>query len=75
MPRRSGPRLADEVALADELVERARAHPGGERLPLGRWLEQGFGAGPAGSSGGRHGPTMVRAGRGPRQCVRGDRSR
>ena len=34
------PALADEVRLADELVEAARAHPGGERLALGRWLEQ-----------------------------------
>ena len=46
-PRRSGPRLADEVLLADELLERARSHPRGERLALGRWLEQGFGAGAA----------------------------
>ena len=37
--------LADEVALADELLERPRAHAGGERLPLGRRSEQGFGTG------------------------------
>ena len=40
--------LADEVLLADELVERPRAHPRGERLALGRWPEQGLGAGAAG---------------------------
>ena len=54
--------LADEVGLADELVEVARAHPGGQRLPLGRWLEERFGAGALGSSRGRHGAAMVRAG-------------
>ena len=37
--------LADEVGLADELVERPRAHARGERLPLGRWTEQGLGTG------------------------------
>ena len=37
--------LADEMLLAYELVEVARAHPGGERLALGRWLEQRLGPG------------------------------
>ena len=40
--------LADEVLLADELVEDSRAHPGGQRLPLGRWLEERFGSGARG---------------------------
>ena len=58
-PRRDGaaqgPAVADEVRLAHELLERARAHPGGEGLPLGRWLEQGLGLGTSGArSGGRH---------------------
>ena len=43
--------LADEVLLADELVEVARAHPRGERLPLGRRLEEGLGSGTVGSAG------------------------
>ena len=42
------PALADEVLLADELVEVARPHAGGERLALGRRLEQGFGSGARG---------------------------
>ena len=42
------PALADEVLLPDELLEVARAHPGGQRLALGRWLEEGFGRGAAG---------------------------
>ena len=37
--------LADEVLLADELVEAPRAHPGGQRLALGRGLEQRLRAG------------------------------
>ena len=36
------PALADEVLLADELVERPRPHARRERLPLGRRLEQGL---------------------------------
>ena len=36
--------LADEMRLALELLERARAHAGREGLPLGRRLEQGLGA-------------------------------
>ena len=36
--------IADEVLLADELVEGPRAHPRGERLPLGRRLEERLGA-------------------------------
>ena len=39
------PSLADEVLLADELVERPRAHPRGERLPLRRRLEERLGTG------------------------------
>ena len=53
--------LADEVGLADELVEVARAHPRGERLPLGRWPEQGFGAGAGWCAPGGHGPMVARA--------------
>ena len=37
------PALADEVLLADELVEVPRAHPRCERLALGRRLEEGLG--------------------------------
>ena len=37
------PALPDQVVLADELVERPRSHPGGERLRPGWWLEQRFG--------------------------------
>ena len=51
--------LADEVRLADELVEAARAHPGGQRLALGRWLEERLRAGADGTSGGGHVPPMV----------------
>ena len=47
--------LADKVLLAHELVEATRAHPGCQRLALGRWLEQGFGAGADGTSSRRHG--------------------
>ena len=50
------PALADEVVLADELVEVARAHPRGERLALGRWLEERLGPGSGRAPGGRHGP-------------------
>ncbi len=39
------PALTDEVLLADELIERSGAHPGRERLLLGRRLEQRLGAG------------------------------
>ena len=55
------PALADEVGLADELVEVARAHARGERLPLGRWPEQGFGAGARWCAPGGHGPMVARA--------------
>ena len=37
--------FADEVRLPDELVEVPRTHARGERLALGRWLEEGFGSG------------------------------
>ena len=46
--------LADEVLLPDELLEVPRAHPGRERLALGRWLEERLGSG-AGDSPGWHG--------------------
>ena len=39
------PLLADEVDLANELLERPWAHASGERLPLGRRLEEGLGSG------------------------------
>ena len=38
--------LADEMLLADELVERPRPHPGGQRLSLRRRLEERLRAGP-----------------------------
>ena len=53
--------LADEVRLADELVEGARAHARGERLPLGRWPEQGFGSRARRCAPGGHGPMVARA--------------
>ena len=36
--------LTDEVRLADELIEASRAHPGGQRLSLRRWMEEGLGS-------------------------------
>jgi hypothetical protein len=39
------------VLLPHELVKRARAHPGSERLPLGRRLEKGLRLGSADASG------------------------
>jgi hypothetical protein len=53
------PALTDEVVLADELVEAARSHPRGQRLALGRWLEQRLGTGAAcpGTSG-RHAASL-----------------
>jgi hypothetical protein len=42
---RQRPGLANEVPLPDELLERPRAHPRRERLPLRRRLEEGFGTG------------------------------
>jgi hypothetical protein len=39
------PALADEVLLPDELLETPWAHAGSQRLPLGRWPEQGLGSG------------------------------
>jgi hypothetical protein len=39
--------FADEMLLADELSEAPGSHPGGQRLALGWWLEQGLGAGAA----------------------------
>ena len=58
MTTRNGPAqraaLSDEVSLADELLERSRAHPGGQRLALRRRSEEGFWTG---SSEARTGPT------------------
>jgi hypothetical protein len=34
--------LADEVRLADELVQRSGSHSCGQRLPLGRRLKEGL---------------------------------
>ena len=71
------PALADEVLLADELVEAARAHPGGQRLALGRRLEQRLGPRADGASRAWHGPMVARrvARAGWDQAVRTDRSR
>ena len=44
--------LADEVLLPDELLEVPWAHPGRERLALGRWLEERLGSGARYSPGG-----------------------
>lgn len=43
--------LADEMLLADELVERPRPHPRRERLLLGRRLEERLGPGARWSAG------------------------
>ena len=53
--------FADEVALADELLERPWAHAGRERLPLGRGSEQGLRAGARWCAPGGHGPMVARA--------------
>src|SRR5918995_2665550 len=50
--------LADEVLLADELLEVARAHPGGQRLAFGRWLEERLRTGAHGAAGSGAGPPM-----------------
>ena len=55
--------IADEVALADELLERPRAHARGQRLPLGRRSEQGFGLGAGDGAPGRHAAMVSRGGR------------
>lgn len=47
--------FADQVRLANEFVQAAWAHPGGEGLPLGRGLEEGLGARADRTSWGRHG--------------------
>lgn len=52
--------LADEMLLADELVEVARAHPRRERLPLRRRLEQGFRSGAERPLRGWHAPMVAR---------------
>ena len=51
--------LTDEVRLADELVQAARAHPRGQRLGFGRWLEERLGSGADRTAGGGHVPPMV----------------
>ena len=58
--------FADEVLLADELRERPRSHPSGERLALGRWLEERlwFRAACLGT-GGRHAVSLEAPGRPP----------
>ncbi len=53
--------LADEMLLADELGEAPRAHPGSQRLALGRGLEEGLGTGAAGLRAGSGHGSMVRA--------------
>ena len=55
-----GPTLTDEVALPDELVEVPRPHPGGQRLALGRGLEERLGLGALERSTG-HAPMVARA--------------
>ena len=69
------PALADQVLLSDELVEVARAHPGGQRLALGRRLEQRLGPRADGASRAWHGPMVARrnARAGWDQAVRTDR--
>ncbi len=54
------PALADEVGLPDELLEVARAHARGERLSLGRWLEERLGTGAPGPGSRRGHARMVR---------------
>src|SRR6185503_19209719 len=44
--------LADEMLLADELGQVARAHPRRKRLTLGRWLEEGLRPGASGPGSG-----------------------
>ena len=53
------PAFADEVVLADELIEAPRTHPGGQRLALGRWLEERLVTGADGTAGSGHVPPMV----------------
>ena len=68
------PAIADEVVLADELVQVARPHARGQRLPLGRRLEEGFGSGAGQPARGWHGWMVARpsARTGPRTApVRG----
>ena len=65
--------LADEVVLPDELGQVARAHPGGQRLPLGRGLEEGFGSGAGRSPGGGHDRMVARRPRLPAQAERQNR--
>ena len=68
--------LTDEVCLADELGQVARAHPGGQRLPLRRRLEEGFGSVAGRSPGGGHDRMVARRPRLPAQAgVRTRRTR
>ena len=64
--------LADQVLLPDELVERAWPHSRGQRLALGRWLEERLGSRADGASRTWHVPMVARpTGRaGPCQPVR-----
>ena len=52
--------LADEVLLPDEFVQRSRAHPGGQRLALGWWLEQRLGPRASRASRAWHGSMVAR---------------
>ncbi len=52
--------LADEVLLPDELIQRSRAHPGGQRLALGRRLEERFGSRAGRASRAWHGSMVAR---------------
>jgi hypothetical protein len=54
------PLLSDQVLLALELLEAPRTHARGERLSLGRRLEQGFRTG-AGDASGGHAGSLGRA--------------
>ena len=48
MLRRSGPRSPTRCSWPTNSVEDARSHPRGERLALGRWLEERLGPRAAG---------------------------
>ena len=63
MLRRSGPPVADEMLLPDELVQVARPHPRGQRLPLGRRLEEGLGLGAGQPARGWHDAMVAPVGR------------
>ena len=68
------PALAEEVLLADELVEGARPHSGGKGLPFGGRAEERVGTGAGGASGG-HGRSLRAAqAHAPRVARSGDQS-